>query len=231
MRPFPIVVAIAGLVATLAPAPVSAQTPGNPKLTTEELAAIAADLGAVLRFRQLGDTTTLPKGRVDVGVQFASAPIEDAAGAWNVTRFVARFGVSDRVDLGVWGGQNSGTNSGMAGMDVKIGLLRQSPDMPVSVSVRPSFSSLVGASDFWGGTTSVDLSVSRAFGALAAYGGVAATSSLAVERLADIDFENTSAGATVSYIGVSYTWRSLIAAAEIEHGTKASYAFRIGTRF
>src|SRR5262245_52064331 len=228
MRPFPTLVAIAGLVATLAPAPAVAQTT---RLTTDELAGLSADLGAVLRFRQLGDTTTLPKGRVDVGVQFGSTPFENATADWNVTRFVGRFGVSDRVDLGVWGGQHSGMNAGMAGMDVKIGLLRQSPEMPLSVSVRPSFSALIGAQDLWGASTGVDLAVSRAFGAFAAYGGVAATSSIAGERLADVDFERTSTGATFSYAGVSYGWRSLIAAAEIEHGTRASYAFRIGTRF
>jgi hypothetical protein len=228
MRLFSIVITVAGLVAALVPAPVNAQM--KSALTPEELTVLAADLGAVLRFRQLGDTTTLARGSVDVGVEFGTAPIE-AKGAWNVTRFVARFGVSDRVDIGAWGGQNSAVNGGMGGMDVKIALFRQGPRMPVALSVRPSFSSLIGASDIWAATTGVDLTVSRAFGAIAVYGGVAATSSIATERIVDVDFERTSVGATLSYAGASYTWRSLVAAVEVEHGTRTSYAVRIGRRF
>ena len=214
MKPFATAIAIVALTASITPSSANAQ---------------AADIGAALRFRQLGDTTTLAKGRVDVGVQFASAPIESSK--WNVTRIVGRFGVNDRVDIGAWGGYNSHMSDGMAGMDVKIGLLRQSASMPVSVSVRPSFSATLGSADVWGASTGVDLTVSRAFGAFAPYGGIAATSSLATERLLNIDTDRETANQMLSYAGLSYTWRSVSAAVEVESGTKTSYAFRLGTRF
>jgi hypothetical protein len=203
------------LAVSINPSPASAQTP--------ESAA------ATLRFRQLGDTATLAKGRVDVGVQFASAA--DESSDWNVTRIGARFGLSDRVDLGAWGGYNSGMSDGMAGMDVKIALVRQGTSMPVSVSVRPSFSSTVGASDRWAASTGVDLTVSRAFGAFAPYAGVAATSSLATEKLLNLDVDRETTNQALSYAGLTYAWRSLVAAVEVEKGTKVSYAFRLGTRF
>ena len=214
MKPITTAIAIVALTASINPPSASAQ---------------AADVGAALRFRQLGDTTTLAKGRVDVGVQFSSAPIESTT--WNITRVVARFGLNDRFDLGAWGGYNSQMSDGMAGMDVKIGLLRQSASMPVSVSVRPSFSATLGSADIWGASTGVDLTVSRAFGALAPYAGIAATSSLATERLLNIDTERETANQMLSYAGLSYMWRSVTAAVEVEKGTKTSYAFRLGTRF
>ena len=216
MKPFATAIAIVALTASINPSLASAQSQ-------------AEEVGAALRFRQLGDTTTLAKGRVDVGVQFASAPVESAK--WNVTRVGARFGVNDRLDLGVWGGYNSHMSDGMAGMDVKIGLLRQSASMPVSVSVRPSFSATLGAADVWGANTGVDLTVSRAFGALAPYAGIAATSSLATEKLLHIDTDRETANQMLSYVGLGYTWRSVSAAVEVEKGTKTSYAFRLGTRF
>jgi hypothetical protein len=119
----------------------------------------------------------------------------------------------------------------MAGVDVKIAVLRQSDSMPVAVSVRPSFSSTLGAGDVWAATTGVDLSVSRTIGAFAPYGGIAAMSSLASERLQNIDYERQSANDTLAYAGLAYTWRPLIAAFEVEKGSKVSYAVRIGTRF
>lgn len=231
MRKLSIVIGIIGLVATLAPASAYAQQVLNNQLTNEDLAALAGEFGSVLRFRQLGDTATLPKGRVDLGVQFASAPIDTTSQTWNVTRFVGRFGVSQRVDMGVWGGYNSQASDGMAGVDVKIALLTQGPSMPVSLAVRPSFSSTLGAGDIYAASVGADVSVSRAFGALSPYAGVAATSSLATERLEGINFERQTDGSTLGYVGVAYNWRSLVAAVEIEKGTKVAYAVRIGTRF
>ena len=231
MRKLSIVIGMMGLVATLAPAPASAQQVLNPTLTSQDLAAVAAEFGSVLRFRQLGDTATLPKGRVDLGVQFASAPIDTTNQTWNVTRFVGRFGVGQRVDMGAWAGYNSQASDGMAGVDVKIALLTQGPSMPMSLAVRPSFSSTLGAGDIYAASVGADVSVSRAFGALSPYAGVAATSSLATERLEDINFERQTDNGTLGYVGVAYNWRSLIAAFEIEKGTKVAYAVRIGTRF
>lgn len=229
MKPSFIAVGILGLVATLAPSSASAQT--TVTLNPDQLAALSAEFGSVLRFRQLGDATTLAKGSVDLGVQFASAPFDTSARSWNVTRFVGRVGVSDRVDVGGWAGYDSHMSNGMAGVDARIALLRQGPSAPVSVAVRPSFSFTVASSDVWAASTGVDLSVSRAFGAFAPYAGVAATSSLAAEQVRNIDFERASTGDTLSYAGLAYTWRSIIAAVEIEKNAKVSYAFRIGTRF
>jgi hypothetical protein len=231
MKQLSLVIAIMGLAATLAPAPAYAQQVLSSPLTQDDLVVLASEFGSVLRFRQLGDTATLAKGQVDLGVQFASAPIDTSTGSWNVTRFVGRFGVSERVDVGAWGGYNSQVSDGMAGVDAKIAILRQGPEMPVSVAVRPSFSATLGVSDVWAASTGVDLSVSRAFGAFSPYAGIAATSSLATERLHDIDYDRQTVGNTLAYAGVAYTWRSLIAAVEIEKGTKVAYAVRIGTRF
>jgi hypothetical protein len=93
------------------------------------------------------------------------------------------------VDVGAWGGLNPDSDFGLVGVDTKILLLREGPSRPVSVSVRPSLTSVVGPSDVWVGTTSVDLTVSRAFGPVSPYAGVAARSSIAFERTADVDLD------------------------------------------
>lgn len=257
-----------GLVAVLATTPASAQQSGNggpaaaqpqvndgrssvfelhPELTQDEFKEFTAQLGSVLRFRQLGDTTTLERGSVELGVQFASPPIDDSKGPWNnvmsrptdhplaasmsVPQVVARFGLSDRTDLGVWGGLGPHANYGLVGVDTKIALLKQGPARPVSVSIRPSITSLIWPSEVWVGTASVDLTVSRAFGRVSPYVGVAASTSLAVERSEHVALDPATAERSLAYAGLSYRWRALAVSGEVEKAAKVSYAFRIGTRF
>ncbi len=124
--------------------------------------------------------------------------------------------MSDRVDLGAWGTVNPQSNYGLVGIDSKIVLLRQGPSRPVSVSVRPSISSLVGPSELWAGNMSVDLSVSRAFGPVSPYVGVGATSSLALERSEDVDLDPATGDGSFAYAGVAYRWRALVLSAEVE---------------
>jgi hypothetical protein len=162
-------------------------------------------------------------------------PIDDGKGAWNNTmshpaadhylgdtiafpRIVARFGVSDRVDVGAWAGINPRSNYGMLGVDTKVALLTQGATWPVSVSIRPSVTSLLGPSELWAGNASVDVSVSRSFGRISPYGGVAASASLAVERSDDVNLDPATVQDGVVYAGVSYRWRALILSAEGRKG-------------
>ncbi len=267
MRMFWTVIGTVGVVATLAPMSVNAQQTDaaaaavhvsdahqspffdlHPELTRDEFQQFTAELGALLRFRQLGDTAPLGRGEVDLGVQFGNASIDDSTPAWNnaisypkadqhlssamsFPRIVGRFGVSDRVDIGVLGGLAPHANYGLVGVDTRIALLKQGPTRPVSVSVRPSLSLLVAPSEVLVGNAGVDLSVSRAIGPVSPYAGVAASSSGAVERSKNVHLDPVSAGASLAYAGMSYHLRPLVLSAEVEKGKQFRYAFAIGTRF
>ena len=236
MKAFSIAFSVVTLVATLHPARAGAQSSDitlRPGLTSEEFKEFTANLGSILRFRQLGDAATLGKRKGDVSVQLANTSVEDPKGAPSLSfpQVVARVGVSDRVDIGAWGGFNANSNYGLVGFDTRIALLTQGPARPVSVSIRPSITSLVGPSDVWVASAGVDLSVSRAFGPVSPYVGVATTGSLAIERSKDVDLDPATAERSLSYAGLSYRWRALSLAAEVEKGADVSYGFRIGTRF
>lgn len=262
-------IGVAALVAFLAAAPAGAQQAGaggaaprlhvddsysscffdlHPELTAEEFKEFAAEIGSMLRFRQLGDTVPLGRGQFDLSLQYAASRIDDGKGAWNNTmshpsadhylgdtiafpRLVARIGVSDRVDLGAWGGFNPGANYGMAGFDTKVALVRQGASRPVSVSIRPSVTALFGPAEVWAANASVDVSVSRQVGSFAPYAGVATSASLAFERSDDVDLDPAVADGSLAYAGLAYRWRTLVVSAEVEKGRLVSYAFRVGTRF
>lgn len=237
MKRIAMIVSTLVLVGALTVIPAGAQATGGsssspfnlrPQLTSSEFETFTADVGSMLRFRQLGDPATLPKGQVDLGVQYASTSFDDPV---SFPQVAARFGVSDRVDVGAWGGVNLDSEYGIAGVDTKIALLRQSNGRPVSVSIRPSLTSLIGPSEVWIGTASIDLSVSRAFGTMSPYAGVATSTSLGVERSDDVDFDPATPDESLAYAGLAFRWRTVSLAAEVQKGNDVSYAFRIGTRF
>jgi len=102
MKAIPTVITALTLVGMLAPATARAQAAGasqpvlyvnnsykscycdlHPELTEAEFKEFATELGSILRFRQLGDATTLGQGRFDISLQFTSSSIDDAKGACN----------------------------------------------------------------------------------------------------------------------------------------------------
>jgi hypothetical protein len=220
----------------------------HPELTQAQFEDFAGELGSILRFRPLGETMPLGKGNYDIGVQYTSTRIDDSKGAWNNTmshpaadhylghaivmpRIVARFGVADRVDVGLWGSVNTASNYGVVGFDTTVGLLKESDGYPVSLSIRPSISSLVGPKEVWVGNTSLDIAVSRTMGAFSPYVGVGTMASTAIARTDAVDLDPATATSSLSYAGVAYRWRALVLSTEVEKGTLFSYGFRIGTRF
>jgi hypothetical protein len=221
----------------------------HPELTPADFEEFARQLGPIMRFRQLGDTTPLRPGKVDLSLQYTATPIDDTKNAWNNTmshpsadhylgdaivlpRVVARFGVSDRVDVGAWGTIAPHSNYGIIGADTTVALVRQGPSRPVSVSIRPSASALLGPASVWGANASVDVTVGHAFRYLSPYLGGALSSSVAIDRRpASVKLDPATANGAVAYAGVSYGWRALRLSAEVEDGAMFSYGFRIGTRF
>lgn len=220
----------------------------HPELTREEFKEFAGEVGLVLRFRQMDEPRPSRRGVFEVGAQFTNTPIDDTKGAWNNTMshpaadhylgeavalpgLVVRAGLSDRVALGAWGTFAPNANYGIAGIDSQILVLKQGPSHPVSLSVRPSISSLIGPSDVWAGNASIDVVVGRTFGAASSYVGFATSASGAIERSTAVDLRPVVATDSLAYVGLSYALGRTVVAAEVEKGRLVSYAVRIGRRF
>jgi hypothetical protein len=230
MRTFTTIIGITAIAAAMAPAPASAQTRTSfdlrPGFTSADLEAFATDVGSTLRFRPLDDTAPIGKGAIDLGVQYGGSPIADATGV------VARFGVNDRVDIGVTGAMYGRSSYGLVGFDTRIALLRQGwNNSPVTVSIRPSITSLLGWSNVWAGNASFDVTVGRTFGPLSPYGGVATMATGAIERVDNVHLDPVTKTDGLVYAGLAYHWRALVVSGEMQKAESVNYGFRIGTRF
>ena len=220
----------------------------HPELTQDEFDEFTLELGAILRPRQLSEASTLGKGRFEVGLSLARTGIDDSKGAWNNTMshptrdhylgdaiilplIAARMGISERVDLGISGGFQPDSNWRVATLDAKIALMREGPDRPVSLAIRPALASLFGPKEVWAGNASLDLSISRKLGAWAPYIGWASNASFGAERSRDVNLEDAVETGSVFFGGVAYAVRSFSFAAEAEHGRLTSFSLRVSGRF
>lgn len=218
------------------------------ELTAKEFAQFAGEAGTIARFHQVSSAATLGQGNFDLGVSFSMTTVEDADGAWNNTmthpeddhylgdgmpipRLQLRMGVLENVDVGVWGAADPKSNYGFVGVDVKIGFIQQAEGAPLSVALRPNFTTMLGPSELWLGTGGVDASVSYNFHGLEPYIGLGAMASIAVERSDDVNLESGKDFSPVAFAGLDYTWKVISAGAEVQMSEMPSYALRLSARF
>jgi len=218
------------------------------ELTQDEFDEFAGEAGAVMRFHQVADARLLGPGNWDVGLQLSSTAVDDAKGAWNNTmshptedhylghdlafpRIVVRLGVSEWADVGVWGSLDPNANYGFIGLESKVALLKEGIRWPVSVSLRPNATVLLGPDEMWAGNSSVDLALSRSFHGVSPYLGVGASASMAVETSKDVDLDNGLSATPLAFAGLDFRWKALSLGAQVERSDLTTYSFRAGGSF
>ena len=220
----------------------------HPELTESEFREWAAEGGQIVRSRQLSGADTLGRGGLDVSIGYAYFFLDDTKGAWNNTmshpngdhplgsqlgfpQLSLRVGVHRNVDAEVYGALNWNSNYGFVGIASKIRLLRQSEDMPISVSVRPSLSALAGPSEVQLVNLSADVAVSRSFHGVTPFVGVTLSSTAVRETSPDTDVESQSTSRPLAFGGVEYSYKYLSVAAQAEISDLAAFGVRAGGRF
>lgn len=218
------------------------------ELTQAEFDQFAAEAGAVARFHQLSGARTLGKWNFEVSVALASSTVDDSDGAWNNTMkhpeddhylgdtisfpsLRLRMGVSDDIDVGLWGTLDPASNYGFAGLDAKFAVLSQTRGWPVSVAVRPHVSTLVGPEEVWLATGGVDGSVSYDIFGIQPYAGAGVATSAAFERSDDVDLDTGMAFSPVAFAGIEYNWSHLSVGVEGEISEVPTWGVRVGGSF
>jgi hypothetical protein len=197
----------------------------------------------------MSSARTLGTRTIDVSLGYAYFFLDDSKGAWNNSmshptddhplgdqlgfpQLSIRYGVSDDLDAEVYGSVNWMSNYGFVGAATKIRLLDER-QYPVSLSVRPSLSAMLGPSEVQVMNASTDVAVSRNLGeaGLAPFAGLGVSSTLAVETSSDTDVDPQVALRPLVFAGVEYRWRALSAAAQAEYADLAAFGLRVGGRF
>ena len=143
------------------------------------------------------------------------------------------MGVTESVDVGVWGSLDPNSNYGLFGLESKIGIVRAADDMPFDLALRPHVGMLVGPEDVTVANFSADVVISRAWWGIAPFLGVGGALTTAFEHADDVDLDTGVGVDGAGFAGVEYRWTYLSAALQAELATNgmATYSGRLSAAF
>lgn len=205
----------------------------HPELSKSQFRRFAAEAGQIVYFRQVSSAETLGQWNFDLGLTASYSMLDDTKPAWNNTmshpgddhylgeqllipQLTLRVGITEHVDIEAYGTVGPGSNYGFVGVAAKVQVLDEKQGMPLSLSIRPSVSGLLGPAEVQVWNLGTDLAVSRRFGGLAPFAGVGLNTSVAIERSDDTDVGTQGALRAVPFAGLDYHWGLLSVGAQAE---------------
>jgi hypothetical protein len=220
-----------------------------PELTQDAFARFVREFGSVSAFKQVSAPVTLGRGRLELGLGQTSFSIEDRADAWNDTfyhpdayhelgshqdfpKLRARYGVSDRVDVGTYWTRNPNANYGWLGLEVMVAMMRQSETTPVSLAVRGAYTKTLYVDDMDMHAATLDISAGRTlWNVVTPYVGVGTDGIYARETSAAVNLDDEWQSASRAFAGVGARLWHLGVAVEGEVGALNRFEFQVSGMF
>jgi hypothetical protein len=201
----------------------------DPSLTQDQWNTYTRQVGEISTFKSMASAETIGKKHFSFGLEYAITPIDQHDPAWintfahpdddcplgdqiKLPMLRAKFGVTDKMDIGVLWTTAPGANYGIVGAEFKYALLSESNKRPAA-AMRASFTTLTGVPDYNITCGSVDLLVSKKFAGISPYLGMRESLIAGYETTSKVDLDKEVLLATHGIIGVSYSfWRIKLAA-------------------
>ena len=216
----------------------------DPSLTQAQWHTFAKQAGATVTFKSLAPANTLGRMNFQVGIDYASTPVDQHNPAW-INTFThpdedcplgdaiviptirASMGVSDKIDVGGFWTTAPGANYGAVGGEFKYGFLPESEKVPAA-ALRASVSMLTGVPDFNVNVYSLDLLASKRIAAVTPYVGIKESLIIGTETTSKVDLDQEKLSITQGYVGVAYTIWKINLAAEYNVSPVNTFALVIG---
>ena len=201
----------------------------DPSLTQDQWKRYTMQLGEISSFKSMASAETIGKKHFSIAIDYSVTPVNQHDPAW-INTFVhpdeecplgdkiilpmlrAKFGVSDKIEIGAKWATAPGANYGMIGGELKYAFLKETKKTP-SAAVRASFTALTGVADYNISLGSIDLLVSKKVAGVSPYLGIKESLLMGTETTSKVDLDKESLLAAQAFIGVSYSiWRINLAA-------------------
>ena len=223
----------------------------DPSLTQAAWRQFTGEAGVVVYFRPLADARPLGRGGFEVSLLQWGTAIDDSDSAWNDTfvhpdsthwlfegdrlqfpGIMARAGISDRTDIGVYATKNPRANYGVFGAQIQRAFLG-APEAPWAASARLSFVSLFGPEDLDLTLYGADLVASRTIpiaprAAVSPYAGLSTYFATSHEKSAVVDLDDERVLGAQLMVGTTLRLWGVRLAAEYGFARVNSLSFRIG---
>ncbi len=223
-------------------------------LTQGAWAQFAREAGLVTYFRPLIDAKALGRGKFELSAVQWQTAIDDHDSAWNDTfvhpdsahwlfegeglkfpGLMARAGLTDKTDVGLYFTKNPGANYGFVGGQVQRNLVG-GQDSEWDASARVSFTTMYGPHDLDFSVVGWDLVASRkipinGWAALSPYAGVSSYLGRAHEKSAVVDLKDEYQGGSQAMVGAVLKVSGARLAVEYNVAHVNSLSFKVGLGF
>lgn len=220
-----------------------------PELTQASYRTFVREFGSITAFKQMAGPTVLGQWGISAGIEYMLFGVEDRTDAWNDTfahpdaqhelgssqafpKLKLRVGVTDDIDVGIFYTMNPTSNFGFIGLDVKHGLLRQSVDMPLSLSIRGAYTKTLFVGDMDMHALTGDVTVGRTFwNSVTPYAGFGVDAVLARETTNTVELDTEAALAPHALVGVEIAIWHLALGAEAQLAAMTTLQMQVSAVF
>ncbi len=216
----------------------------DPSLTQDQWKRFTRQVGEISSLKSMSSAETLGKKHFAITIESSSTPVDQHDLAWintfthpdedcplgdkvKIIDLRSKFGISDKIDIGVVWTTAPGSNYGMIGGDVKYAFLEETRKRPAA-AVRVSYIALTGVPDFNLGIASVDLLASKKIAGISPYLGVRENFITGTETTPKVDLNKESLLSTQGFIGVAYSIWKINLAAEYNISNVNTFSVAIG---
>lgn len=223
----------------------------DPFLSKSAWRQFAGEAGLVIYFRPLTDARPMGKGKFEVSFHQWQTNIDDHDSAWNDTfvhpdsahwlfegtglkfpGLMARVGVSDRTDVGVYFTKNPNANYGVVAGQVQRNLIGGSTGV-WAAAMRLSAATLFGPADLDFTVIGWDLVASRTipltrWASLSPYAGFSSYLGRAHEKSAVVDLADAYEGDSQGMIGAALRVSAVRVGAEYGIAKVNSFSLKVG---
>ena len=216
----------------------------DPSLTQEQWKRFTRQVGAISSYKSLAPATTLGKGHFSLDLVSSITPVDQKDPAWintfthpdetcplgdqiKLPMIRAKYGLNDKVDIGVLWTKAPGANYGMAGGEVKYRFMSETAKRPAA-AVRTSWVGLTGVSDYNFSVASLDLMTSKSFSGFSPYLGIRGNLMMSAETTAKVDLRKERFLNPQAYLGIGYSFWRISLAVEYNVADVNTCSFRVG---
>jgi hypothetical protein len=216
----------------------------DPSLTQDQWKRFTRQVGEISSLKSLSPAETIGKMHFVFSIERSSTPVDQHDLAWintfthpdencplgdkvKIIDLRAKFGISDKIDIGAVWTTAPGANYGMIGGEIKYAFLPESEKRPAA-AVRASYIALTGVPDFNLGVGSIDLLASKKIAGVSPYLGVRESLITGTETTSKVDLNKENHLITQGFAGVSYSIWRLNLAIEYNISEVNTFSFTVG---
>lgn len=220
-----------------------------PELTQDAFHRFVREFGSVSAFKAVASPATLGRHGVAVAIQQINFSVEEKSDAWNDT-FAhpnhehplgtdhsfpigrARYGVTDRLDVGAYYTRNPNANYGWFGLEATYGALQQSEKTPISLALRGAYTRTLYVQDMDMNAFTGDITAGRTLWKIVApYAGLGGDLVLAHETSPVVSLQNETQFVPHVIGGLEARYWHMGIGAEANWGALSSYQIQVSAMF